>query len=91
MNTLTVFVDLEKMTCGNCGGVFALNQRFLEHARKNAGSYHCPYCQTSWGWHESEAQKLRKQLEAKSAELSAAKCDATRERMARPALGARTV
>lgn len=84
MSTLYNFtVVLESDTCGKCGGVYALNKAFTDEARRNKGSYHCPYCQTSWGWHESDADRLRKQLEVKERELREEKCrvlDAQRRR-----------
>ena len=68
-------VTLEKLSCGKCGGVFALNETFLNHARQNIGEYHCPYCKTSWGWYKSDAQKLREQLEATETLLRKTKCE----------------
>lgn len=73
--TYTETVTLEKLTCGHCAGVFALNASFLNHARNNRGGYNCPYCQTPWSWFESEADRLRKQIEQKQRELSAVKCE----------------
>jgi len=81
--TFTEFVTLERCTCGKCGGVFALNQDVLTYARANAGHYHCPYCETEWGWSKSEAQKLREQLEQTQRELREANCRAINERAAR--------
>lgn len=72
-------VILEKMDCGKCGGVFALNKSVTDHARSNCGGYNCPYCKTHWGWHESESDRLRKQLDAKERELREAKCETLRQ------------
>ncbi len=81
--TFTEFVTLEKQSCGQCGGLFALNLEFLEHARKNKGGYHCPYCDTRWSWNESEADRLRAQLEEKERLLTVAKCAEANERSAK--------
>ena len=78
MAPFTALVSLEQKSCGRCGGVFALNAEFLKHARDHRGGYFCPYCQTWWSWSESEADRLRKQLEEKSRELTIAKSDALR-------------
>lgn len=79
MTTFQEYVTLEKESCGKCGGVFALNKTFLDHARANCGGYTCPYCKTPWGWNESEADRLRKQLEARERELREAKCETLRK------------
>ncbi len=75
MSTLTFAVFCEEMTCGKCGGVFALNKDFLTYARRSAGGYHCPYCQTRWSWEQSEADRLRKQLEETEAKLRESRCE----------------
>lgn len=79
MTTFTETVTLEKDTCGKCGGVFALNKSFTDHARANKGGYNCPYCQTRWYWNESDADRLRKQLEARDRELRESKCETLRK------------
>lgn len=79
MSTFTETVILEGCTCGKCGGVFALNKVFMDNARSNAGSYHCPYCETPWGWSENDADRLRKQLETRERELREAKCEILRK------------
>lgn len=78
MTTFTVSVGLEQTTCKNCGGVFALNSEFVDHARNNKGGYSCPYCRTGWSWTQSESDRLKIQLEQKSKELTSAKCEALR-------------
>lgn len=76
-------IVLEKDTCGRCGGTYALNEVFLRHARDNKGGYFCPYCGTKWAWDESEADRLRKALEAKGTELQRAQQQAANDRTAR--------
>lgn len=68
----TETIVLEHKTCGNCSGTFALNARWLEEKRRNKGGYHCPYCQTHWGWWKSEAEKLKEELAEKEAQLRSA-------------------
>jgi 1-aminocyclopropane-1-carboxylate deaminase/D-cysteine desulfhydrase-like pyridoxal-dependent ACC family enzyme len=79
MTTFNELVTLEKDTCGKCGGVYALNKAFTDHARANRGGYNCPYCQTRWCWNESDADRLRKQLETRERELREAKCETLRK------------
>lgn len=81
--TFTETVILEMHSCGKCGGVFALNKTFTDYSRECKGGFHCPYCQEGWGWWESEAERLRKQLESKSRELVTAKCEALKEKQLR--------
>lgn len=81
--TFTEIITLEKTECGRCGGIFALSRHFLEHARDNKGSYHCPYCKTPWSWNESEAERLKKALDAKNVELQRVQQQAANDRTAR--------
>lgn len=78
MKTFTEEITLQTVSCLHCAGTFALNARWLEHKRKNSGWYHCPYCEGSQGWGESEADRLRKEIEQRSRELTAAKSEALR-------------
>ncbi len=79
-NTFEAVVTLQKEICGSCSGVFALSVEFIDHARKHARGFHCPYCQTAWSWTESEAAKLRKELELKERELRESKCEVLRQK-----------
>lgn len=58
----TLHVVFQPITC-NCGGVYLLPDTYLERQRRRAGTWHCPYCQAPWGYHETEADRLRKALE----------------------------
>jgi len=78
VSTYTDSVVLESDTCGKCGGVYALNKAFVDNCRRYKGGYNCPYCQTRWSWNESEADRLRKQLETKERELRESKCESLR-------------
>lgn len=83
--TFSVATDLTTINCGKCGGVYAINERFRREQWECGGGWHCPYCETSWGYWESENEKLKKQLEqerkAGESRLAAerAKHDQTRE------------
>jgi len=75
MTTFQEVVVLERFTCGKCAGSYALNKVFVDYCRENLGSYHCPYCQAGWSWNESEADRLRAQLETRERELRESKCE----------------
>ena len=54
--------DLSTITCGNCGGAYAIAERFRLHKQENGGCWNCPYCQISWGFGASEISKIRDKL-----------------------------
>jgi hypothetical protein len=56
-------VQLEKFCCGKCGGVYALSQFYVEQKRQDGGYWNCPYCRASWGYGETEINRLKKKLE----------------------------
>jgi len=64
-------VILTTVNCGQCGGVYAINERYREEKANVGGSWTCPYCNTGWGYSgnsensrlEKENQRLRKQKE----------------------------
>jgi hypothetical protein len=66
---LTVAVDLAQITCGCCGGVYAINERVRAYHEEHSTSWHCPYCQVGWGFHGkgplAEAKQKITALEAK--------------------------
>jgi hypothetical protein len=68
---LALAINLESVDCGECGGSYALNERYINQARAKGGTWHCPYCQTGWGYAEGTEAKLKKQLAAKEQELQA--------------------
>lgn len=60
-----VQVELAEMNCGECGGVYAINERYREQQYKKGGTWTCPYCKTGWGYSgNSENEKLKRELEA---------------------------
>ena len=58
-------VSFEQINCGECGGSYALIERYVEQKREKKGGWHCPYCQVSWGYFgKSEADRLKEALKA---------------------------
>lgn len=47
VNLATVYTQID---CGSCGGVYAINERYRQHCQDYGRSWHCPYCQTGWGF-----------------------------------------
>lgn len=73
-------VNLVDVDCGECGGTYAVNERFHEQKRQKGGYWHCPYCQTSWGFGEGENSRLKKELTAEKARRDRALQEANENR-----------
>lgn len=72
MESLAYGVTLTTISCGKCGGVYAINERLRQKCEQEGDGWHCPYCQVSWGYFaNNENLRLKRELEAakKSAEL----------------------
>lgn len=61
---LSLDIQFHVVNCGECGGTYAINARYQRQKKEEGGFWHCPYCETGWGYAESELKKLKKQLEA---------------------------
>lgn len=61
---LELAIRLFTIDCGQCGGTYAINERFRDHKHTKGGYWNCPYCQCSWGYGESENARLTKELDA---------------------------
>jgi predicted RNA-binding Zn-ribbon protein involved in translation (DUF1610 family) len=60
---IQVEVTLEQFVCGECGGTYAIATRYAEQKRKHAGFWHCPYCQTNWGFQKGDLQLAQEKLD----------------------------
>ncbi len=67
MSVLNVEVTLTTMDCVVCGGTYALNEAYRAKREQDGQSWHCPYCDKSIGYHESETKRLTKELAAEKA------------------------
>lgn len=57
-------VVLTSIHCGECGGTYAINERYREQQYKKGGCWTCPYCKTGWGYSDNnENSRLKKQVE----------------------------
>lgn len=69
---LQIAVTLHEESCGECGGVYAINNVFRDQCYKKGASWTCPYCKCGWGFSgNSENSKLKRSLEEKERELEA--------------------
>ncbi len=60
---LAVSVSLSTMNCGECGGTYAINERYRQQKYDKGEGWTCPYCKCNWGYYEdSEVKRLEKQL-----------------------------
>ena len=65
---LKLAVDLISVDCGVCSGTYAINARHHQWCQENGKSWHCPYCNTGWGYEgRGENARLKKELEQERA------------------------
>lgn len=76
MTTITEQITLAVINCGECGGTYAINERYRRQKEELSGTWTCPYCRCGWGYCEGKIAKLQK-------ELSAAKCETLRQQQLR--------
>jgi hypothetical protein len=55
--------DLTVIVCGECGGTYAIAERYRRQKQEQGGYWNCPYCKCSWGYGSSEINRLRKEVE----------------------------
>jgi hypothetical protein len=77
--TFTGTTSLTTISC-KCGGVYAIQERYREQKEFDGGAWTCPYCQTGWGYGESEKKRLERQLKEAADRLASerARHDQTR-------------
>jgi hypothetical protein len=79
-------VILTQVNCGECGGTYAINERYREKKAQDGGIWNCPYCRVGWGYaNNNENAKLKKELELERKRKEWAQQDAKRERENREA------
>lgn len=63
-------LTLTPMTCGTCGGAYALARDFIAHCQKvgrsGGATWRCPYCKVdaTWGYGDSEVDRLKREVNA---------------------------
>lgn len=62
---LSFAITLTSIECGRCGGVYAINERYREKKHEEGAGWHCPYCETAWGYfRNSKIARLEKERDA---------------------------
>ena len=64
---MEVSTVLCQITCGVCGGVYAILERYRQHKAEQGGYWHCPYCQNTWGFSKEVSLIEKAQREARTA------------------------
>lgn len=70
---LELAVSLTSIDCGECGGTYAINERYRKQCSDLGRSWTCPYCKTDWGYSGNGAlDKAKRELEAERQRKAAA-------------------
>jgi len=78
-----LYVELAQINCGECGGTYAINERYRLQKYEKSGFWNCPYCKCSWGYGKGENAKLREEIEAERRRTQAALARENEEREAK--------
>lgn len=76
-------VSLSEINCGECGGTYAINERYRQQKHDVGGYWNCPYCRCSWGYGKSELKRAQEALAAESKRLASALTRENEERAAK--------
>lgn len=87
MSTIDVRVALTEIVCGECSGVYAITEPYRKSKHEKGGFWHCPYCNTDWGYPKDGSlnEQLQKKLTAERAahdQTKAARDEAQRQAVA---------
>lgn len=70
---IPITIELTEISCGCCGGVYAINERYRAKAYEDGTAWTCPYCKTGWGYAgKGRVQELERQLKAEQERKAAA-------------------
>jgi phage/plasmid primase-like uncharacterized protein len=60
---MEITATLTKIQCGECSGIYALSDRYVQQKREKGGYWNCPYCRCGWGYskEDSELEKAKQQ------------------------------
>jgi len=53
--------QLTTVLCGECGGIYALNENYRRDRERDGKSWTCPYCKTAWGYCEGANDRLKRE------------------------------
>lgn len=80
---VSISLELSEISCGECGGVYAITERYRQQKYDKSGFWHCPYCQCSWGYGKGELQRKQEELDAEKRRLQLALTRENEERAAK--------
>lgn len=61
---INIQVPMTAVTCGECGGSYAITSRHFTQCRERGESWNCPYCRIGWGFAgRGEIADLKQKLE----------------------------
>jgi len=69
---LDVAVTLTEINCGECGGTYAINERYRLQREEKSGYWTCPYCKCGWGYGTGTLQKEKERHAATLSRLNEA-------------------
>ena len=73
--SIDISTTLTSISCGECGGIYAITERYRKQKHDKGGYWNCPYCQSNWGYGESEIDRLKKKVEQEKKRTEWAKQD----------------
>lgn len=85
--------EFKPVTCGECGGTYALPERYVRQKREKGGFWNCPFCRVGWGYtlRESKVSRLERELSRERAAHDQTRADRDyRERRRRAEKAAKT-
>lgn len=71
-------ISLTEISCGKCGIIFCVPAIWQQEKQMNGSDFYCPNGHVRV-YRKSDIQELKERLEAKEAELRAAKCETLRQ------------
>lgn len=90
MSELELTVSFTAITC-KCGGTYAIAKNYCDDKRINGGGWRCPYCEVSWGFWESENDRLTKQLAREKARHDQTRAEVDHQRQLKEAAERRAI
>ena len=73
--SIDISTTLTSISCGECGGIYAITECYRKQKHDEGGYWSCPYCQSDWGYDESEIDRLKKKVEQEKKRTEWAKQD----------------
>ena len=63
LHAINVQIELTEINCGECGGTYAINERYRLQKYEKGQGWTCPYCKCGWGYFkDGENATLKREL-----------------------------